>query len=595
MEYHGLTFVQYICIFLQLQPNKRQSVNLTIFELARAVGKSETYVRQHIHRKHLSARKEGRNVFVALDEAARWARARGLSFAPPARISASPGTMEGRTARITVLTLSGVGTQQQNLFTLIRHRRQDALGPWASEPAKHWSGEDLGLGMRAYRLDASLERCHALVDRTLDSGVLDLDGAEVRYDVESVPRRHRAFRDYRQLSGSPLLSPFSRHSAEVIEYWSLAEEPRRRWLKVLNSLDGKAPLRFGWLNSLLTRGADRVGNLMIAGANDAISCDLEKHNDRALRLHVDAAELMPGAYRATVWASHSDDEVLRREIPVTSHVTEIEVATDVDHLGFAMYRAADGECVDLMEHYLAKEMSFRIQVSGPPMQVRNRRRRSIHRVNIASSLSTNSVVSFDDSASIDKEVRRLWLDRRVHAREAAARRDDSLRRFQPDQLELAVQYFVNLLKQDADRTNTIYLADPYFMEPMEGDVGTELYLNLFAVTAGRPLLVLCAMKEDLGAQPWWTNYPGAITAHVTVRSFLKQQNRETHGRMRGFHDRYLSTPQREILMSNSFNGWGKNGVTFVRLPCAVYRAEAEGLWAIDIESKTEPLFVREIA
>ena len=48
-------------------------MNFTISELALAVEKSETYVRQHIHRKHLSAQKEGRNVFVALDEAARWA------------------------------------------------------------------------------------------------------------------------------------------------------------------------------------------------------------------------------------------------------------------------------------------------------------------------------------------------------------------------------------------------------------------------------------------------------------------------------------------------------------------------------------------
>ena len=565
-------------------------MNLTIFELARAVGKSETYVRQHIHRKHLSAQKEGRNVFVALEEAARWARARGLSMAPPARISARPRTMEGRTARMTVLTLNGDGAQQRNLFTLIRHRRQDALGPWAGEPDRQWTGEVLGYGMRVYHLDASLERCQALLDRTLDLGVLDLDGTEVRYDVEPVPRRHRAFRDYRQLSGSPLLSPFSRHSAEIIEYWSFAEEPRRRWQKVLDSLEGTALLQFGWLNSLLTRGADRVGNLMIVGADDAISCDLGMQHDRALRLQVEATELMPGAYRATIWASHSDDEVLRREISVTSHATEIELASDVDHIGFAMYRTVDGECVDLMESYLLKEISFRMEVSGPPLQVRKRRGRSVHRVNTASSLATTRVVSFDDSARIDKEIRRIWLDRRVHEREAAARRDDRLVRFEPDQLEQAVQYFVHLLRQDTERTNPIYLADPYFMVPMKGDMGTKLYLDLFALTAGRRLLILCSKKEDDGAQPWWTDYPDAITAHVSVRSFLKQETRE-----RGFHDRYLSTPQTDTLISNSLNGWGKHEVAFVRLPYAVYRAPAERLWAIDIESETEPLFVREIA
>ena len=50
-------------------------MNITIAELACAVGKSENYVRQHVHRKHLTARKDGRNVSVAPNEALRWARA----------------------------------------------------------------------------------------------------------------------------------------------------------------------------------------------------------------------------------------------------------------------------------------------------------------------------------------------------------------------------------------------------------------------------------------------------------------------------------------------------------------------------------------
>ena len=33
------------------------AMDLTIAELARAVGKNETYVRQHIHRKHLITRR----------------------------------------------------------------------------------------------------------------------------------------------------------------------------------------------------------------------------------------------------------------------------------------------------------------------------------------------------------------------------------------------------------------------------------------------------------------------------------------------------------------------------------------------------------
>ena len=74
---------------------------------------------------------------------------------------------------------------------------------------------------------------------------------------------------------------------------------------------------------------------MIAGAEDAISCDLGAGHDRTLMLYVDGDELSPGAYRAAVWASHSGNEMLRREIPVTQGQTEIELASDVDHIGFA--------------------------------------------------------------------------------------------------------------------------------------------------------------------------------------------------------------------------------------------------------------------
>ena len=61
-----------------------------------------------------------------------------------------------------------------------------------------------------------------------------------------------------------------------------------------------------------------------------------------------------------------------------------------------------------------------------------------------------------------------------------------------------------------------------------------------------------------------------------------------------FHDRYLITPEREIIITNSFNGWPKHGVTFVSLPYGVYRAEAERLWSMDIESTKVPLLIREI-
>ena len=165
-------------------------MDLTVADLARAVGKSENYIRQHIHRKHLVARRVGRNVLVTLDEASRWARKRGLAFVSPEPM-VTTGAMKNRTARMTVLTWQEPEAQPINLFTLIRHRRRDALGPWATQPDETWTDANLDArGLRLFTLDASFERCRALVDRIQDSGALLIDGTEVRYSLEPVPRCH---------------------------------------------------------------------------------------------------------------------------------------------------------------------------------------------------------------------------------------------------------------------------------------------------------------------------------------------------------------------------------------------------------------------
>ena len=558
-------------------------MNLTIAELARAVDKSETYVRQHIHRKHLTARKDGRNVSVALDEAVRWARDRGFSFAPPARTSVTTGAVK-RIARMTVLARHAPDEPSRNLFTLIRHRRRDALGPWASEPDETWSGEDLGHGLQLFSFDAPFERCQALIDHILDSGTLEIDGLAIHYTLKPAPRRHWAYRDHRPETDASVLSPFSRHSVEIIEYWSFATEPCKYWLKMLDPLPSDFPSRLARLGFPLDRRPDRVGNLMIAGAEDAIACDLVSRRDRTLRFQVDANELLPGVYRAVVWASHSRDEVLRREVAVTAGQTVIELASDVDHIGFEIYRTVDGQCVDLMDAYLIQTINFRSEMEGPTLDIQDRQGRSIHQVK-SSAVSMSEIQSDDDSAELDKGIRGLWLDRQIYEREAAARREGNFVRFRPGELERAIEHFVSLLRRDAHQRAPIYLADPYFMNPLKGNKGSQLYLDMFAATTGRPLRILCAQKEDNDELPWWSSYPRQLTTHVRVRSFVR-------GDRPGFHDRYLITPEREIVITNSFNGW-PNGVTFASHPYGVYRAEAEQLWSMEVGSTT-PLLVREI-
>lgn len=571
-------------------------MNLTIAELARAVGKSETYVRQHVYRKHLTTRRDGRNVSVALSEAVRWARERGLSLDVPARAAVKTGGVKDRTARMTVLVWDAPGAQPRNLFTLIRHRRRDELGPWVGDPDESWSAHDLGHELRLFSFDGSFERCRALVDRVLDSGTLETGGLDVRYTLEPFPRRHWAYRDDRPFADASMRSPFSKHSAEVDEYWSFTAEPRQRWLDVLGALEGRGPAGLSGLGFPLERRPDRIGNLMIAGAEDAITCDLTWHRDQTLRFRVVADEPLLGTYRATIWASHSRDEVLRREIPVVAGHTAIEVPSDVDHIGFAVYRKGDGQCVDLQEGLLLKEIDLQIELQSSPTQLLlDGRRRLIHEVKPPGIISTSTVNADGGKAELDNGIRRQWLHRQVHERETAARREGNLWRFQPHEFNQAVERFVDLLRQDADREEPIYLADPYFMTCQEGDEGARLYLDTFAATTGRPLLVLCGenpekLKND-GTQPWWSKYPNHLTKHVRVRSFLKRRAPKPKP---WFHDRYLITPRREIVITHSLNGWLKSGVTFVCIPYSVYRAEAEELWSLGTGSTTEGRLIWEI-
>ena len=576
------------------------AMDLTIAELAEAVGKSENYVRQHIHRKHLTARRVGSKVSVTLDQAALWARKRGLPFGVLPGTWAMPTSIKERAARMTVLAWHEPDARPRNLFTLVRHRRRDALGPWASEAADQWFTDDLGHGLRVHFLDAPLEQCRAIVEQILDSGTLKTDGVEVEYLLHPIARRHWAYRDDSRLTDTSVRSPFVRHSAEIIEYWSFEAELRKRWLEILDSSSPSLLPRLIHLGFPLERRVDRVGNVMVAGAEDAIAFDLKARHDQTLRFCVEADDLLPGAYHATVWGCNSGNDVIRREVAVRPGEAEIKLASNVDRVGFAAYRTVDGQCVDLMETFLIMEVTGRVNVaSNPTMLIENRQRRFNHEVTPAGSPSVFSIRSDDESAEIDKGIRRLWLERRLHEREAAARRDGNFVRFRPDEFDQAAQHIVHLLRRDSHRTEPLYLADPYFTpylnERTEADSNlVQLYLQLFAATTGRSLRILCAQKKQGDARPWWASYPETLTNHVRVRTVLKHDVHNPSKLKRGFHDRYLITPEREIVMTHSFNGWCEDGVTFITLPFEVYRAEAEELWSMELESDTARVFVGEI-
>ena len=163
---------------------------------------------------------------------------------------------------------------------------------------------------------------------------------------------------------------------------------------------------------------------MIVGAEDAITCHLVARRDRTLNLHVDTEEFLPGAYLAAVWATYAGNEVLRQELAITQRLTTIDLTSDVDHVGFAIFRTNDGQCVDLMEAHLILQISGTLHAnSGPTMQFQDRRGRLLHEVNPAGPSSTIDIRVDAEGDDLDKNIRQHWLDRRVREREATARRE----------------------------------------------------------------------------------------------------------------------------------------------------------------------------
>ena len=580
-------------------------MRLTVVELALAVGKSQNYVRQHINRKHLNVQREGRNVFVELDEATRWARDRGLSLALPSRAVLSmeaAENAENRVARITVLTWRPENAKPINLLTLIRHRRRETLGPWAKEPDQTWSSEavltdyaDESEEFRLYSMETTLHNCQELVDAIRDKGTLEVSWGEIDYVLESLPRQHWAYRDERQDIETSFRSPFTKYSARVTEYWGFADGPPKRWLKVAESPDANVEYLQNRLGFPLAQLTDRVGNLLIAGAEDTLRCELSAHSkDKALILSVDSvdgSELLPNTYNATVWASHSGDDVARCEVPIAQNETVIDLQSEVDRIGFAMHRNVDGQCVDLMDSYLIMSVGIAMNIeSGATLEVRDRRSSKATHLSPWSSRSVLNIEPDKNSAILDKQIRREVLNRRSFTREMAARRQDSFGRFGPDQFDEAIEFFIGLLHRHTYSTEPLFIADPYFMSVGPGDPESQLYLRIFGATTDRQLQILCSPKKwEKHKNPWWAKYPTFVTNHITVRELLTPNEHESV-----FHDRYLITGDMEMLVSNSFTGWRKDGVTFVSLPYGVYRAEAEKWWSLGLGMTPDGILVHEV-
>lgn len=570
-------------------------MDLTVSELAVAVGKSEEYIRRRIRQNDLAARREGRRLFVTQHEATRWARKNGLSIVLRLRPPESTSETQCRTARMTVLAWYPEGKAPVNLFTHVRHRRSDSLGPWVGNTDPSWSTEILAIGdgdepgeLRLHRLDAPLHDCQRMVNGVLASGVLNIDELEIGYSLMEGARHYWAYRDLRGGTDVAVLSPFKNHSAEIIEFWGFDEELRRRWQALLKSSQKKLEPLLEKLKFRLDQRSERAGNLMIAGAEDQIVCELQKHGHNSLLLkvdRVDGTQLPTDAYTASVWANHSDDNVVRREIAAVTNETVIELSSDVDRVGFAIYRTSDGQCIDLMDVYLLMGVHIAMHMdAGPNLTVHDSRHSTTNQVSLGSRRSMINVNANESGDSRDHMIRRCVLDRRAFESVREARDARNLARFGPGQMDEAVDYFIDLLRRHTYSEEPIYLADPYFMTRGSGASADSLYLRIFESTMGRPLRIICGRQ---GGSAWWSRYPPALIGHATVRLLTKNDEPL-------FHDRYLITSEREILISNSISGWDSDGVTFAALSYGVYREEAEALWAYPVGKHSDGTRVQEV-
>ena len=570
-------------------------MEFTIADLALAVGKDENYVRQHIRREHLVTRREGRRVLVEESEAARWAKERGLPFRQTIATLGLDDEIGERAARMTVLALRTPDGAVINLFTLVRHRDRNSLGPWINTENPDWQREIIGVesteqveSLELYRLDTTLPECREIVQNILRSGTLVIADEEIRYALEPHPRRHWAYQEHTMSNAELLESPFGGHSAEMTEYWCFDPETQERWLEALHVVGEAASEMAKLLHFPLVRRLDRIGNLVIASAQDAIESEITANHGRNLILRVrgnDWTTPPPGAYSATVWAGHSGDRVVQRSIEISEPETVIGCETDTDLVGLAIYRNSDGQCIDQYEAYLVMSIEMDLVIGGPAVRMNIKTPRKS--IEVGTTLGTaRETIRVEDSSSseVDQAIRAKSLSYRAWEKDQSARQAGDLARFAPEEFAEAVAYITNLIWQQSRAEGPIYFADPYFLGDKVSDAEIELLASLLSATRGRPLNILCGKRS----KTLRLEYPQPLTRHATVKRFTRPGD----GRPAS-HDRYVITPAGETLITNSVNGWEKRGVTFSTCSHGVYRAEAEKLWLSPVSGNGNDVLVTE--
>ena len=213
---------------------------------------------------------------------------------------------------------------------------------------------------------------------------------------------------------------------------------------------------------------------------------------------------------------------------VTHKEIAIDLQSEVDRIGFAIYRNSDRQCIDYMDAYLLKGINIDMNIgSSSTIVVRDRRRSRVSRFNRPSSRSTLNIEPSENSTVLDSQIRREYLERSSFGRAMDARREIDFGRFEPDQYQEATEFFLGLLHRHNNSDEPIYLADPYFMSIGPGDAESELYLRIFEAHVRQAVADSVQHQEEPGPmKPWWSNYPPFLTGHVTIRNCSKANMRQ---------------------------------------------------------------------
>ena len=538
---------------------------LSVAEVARLVGRSPAFVRQHVRRGHLRVEREGRRVLVRRGEVLRWVRERDLAPVEGVKVEldhSGPAAPSQRMARVRILAVRVDGVWQ-NLLTTVRQRGGSAAGVPAHLP------HDFGDEVSVIGGDLALVDAQELVQRAL-TGALAIGNEVIEYGL-GFRQQHFAGRgeSSKELVEEAMSSPFADHSSKVDEHWSESAPSGPVVDRVLERFEPWGG-RFG-MN--LARYDDRRGNLLVFDAIDEISADFGAEGG-AVRVRADFG---PGAdpegYVAALSLYLGDDIVVREMFSLHGRSLLKRYDTDWDACHLRVFRNRDGRCVDDLANHMLREISLRTQIAEPDLSLRDRRGKEFRRLK-------RSTHGFDSSLQLGPEheaARSRQLARRARNLKTKAEKDGWLLRCEPDERDRARSHLVRLVGEAARGAELVYVADPYFFRAgFQDEFMRDLFLDLVEAASGASLRILHGLEAE-GTRSWGS-LPKALTNRVDARSVRRLRGSDGDVRS-GFHDRFVASRSAEFLFTHSINGWHTDGVTFVRLPGGgVYHSIAEELW-----------------